>query len=210
MLERAACNAIIWLMCVAMSVIDTTVLQIEGVYSYSPPSWSPCSTVFSLYLNYDEDDTHRLMVFNLDLEVVFAWPDAARRGADISARRIVPAWLPCSSLIAISQPKGRKNTLPAQLEACWHPFEPGKDDLQAVHETIERIQDIGPTERLVSLVQGVHGLAVITASQSPGSQSSGTLYLWLADGVRASLALQGTIPLHHGPQLEWSPAGNSL
>ena len=169
--------------------------------------------MFSLYLIGESEDPHQLYVLDLDLEVVFAWPNTEQRSAYILgthpfSQDIVHTWMPTSTMVAFVRPLGRPGSPPPRQALCWSPREHTGSEAQTLHR-LKHLHSLPLDEAIVSLVWDVHGLAAITQMGSV-LHSPGQLYLWLPDGSRASMALHGILTPRFEPTVQWSPAGDRL
>ena len=172
--------------------------------------------MLGMYLSSSARHPYRLLVLNVALEVIFAWPDAATRSsyalsAHPWAQDITHAWMPCGTLVAAVRPTGTHKAMPHQLDVCWHPCKVEPGSAAASNRANGLLVDIGPDEELVSLFWGgLHGLAAVTDTTRQMSQRSGRLYVWMPDSCMTSMALQGYVDPERQAVAEWSPAGDRL
>ena len=172
--------------------------------------------MLGMYLSGSARHPYRLLVLNVALEVIFAWPNAATRSsyalsAHPWAQDITHAWMPCGTLVAAVRPTGTHKITPHQLDVCWHPSKVEPGSAAASNKANGLLADIGPDEDLVSLFWGgLHGLAAVTDTTRQMSQRSGRLYVWMPDSCVTSMDLQGYVSPDRQAVAEWSPAGDCL
>ena len=168
--------------------------------------------MLSLYLVGQSELPYRLYVLDRDLDVVYAWPNSARRSAYILgmhpfSKDIVHAWMPSDTLVTIVRPKVIVGTQSTQQALCWGEAE--ASDAKTEHQ-LEQLQNVGPGEAVISLVWDLQGMAAITELGS-AYQSPKRLYLWLSDGSQASMVVHGRFISRFAPNtIQWSPAGDRL